>query len=358
MGVATGLSALSLAARRAPWRLLLPIGLLLPVELGLGAAPTYAQDTVVLVGSGSTVPAPLYSRWAREYDQRNGKIQMRYVPSGTSEGIKQISRGVGDFGAGEAQLPDQERKDHGLIALPVVIIGIVPIYNLPDTQQELRLSGEVLGEIFLGELKKWNAPQIAKLNPEIALPDLPIEVVNRPAGKGSNYVFTDFLSKVSSKFRAQVGVTASPKWPVGTPAERSSDMADKVKNSPGSIGFVEYQYAVKRSLRQAAVLNSAGKYLTASPERMEAACKAVEAPRWDRFSASLTNAPGADSFPITSFSWIYLRIKSSDPVHAAALSNLLEWIYTDGQQFAVEEGYAALPPSLLAALRKKVKDFQ
>jgi phosphate transport system substrate-binding protein len=358
MRVAAGLSALSLAAQRSGRRLLLPTWLLLPVGLGLSSAPVYAQSTVVLVGSGSTVPAPLFSRWAQEYDKRHPNVQMRYVPSGTSEGIKQISRGVGDFGAGEAQLTEQMRKEGGLIALPVVIIGIVPIYNLPDIHQELRLSGEVLAEIFLGEVKKWNAPQIAKLNPEIALPNLPIQVVNRPAGKGSNYVFTDFLSKVSSKFRAQVGITASPKWPVGTPAERSSDMADQVKNSSGSIGFVEYQYAVKGSLRQAAVLNSAGKYLTAFRESIAAACKAVEAPGWDRFSASLTNAPGADSFPITSFSWIYLRIKSSDSAHAAGLSNLLEWIYTDGQQFAVEEGYAALPTPLLAALRKKIKDLQ
>ena len=232
--------------------------------LGLHSAPANAQNAVVLVGSGSTVPAPLYSRWTQEYGKHNPNIQMRYVPSGTSEGIKQISHGVGDFGAGEAQLTEKERKEGSLIELPVVLIGIVPIYNLPEVHQELRLSGEVLAEIFLGDVKTWNAPQIAKLNPEIALPNLPIQVINRPAGKGSNYVFTDFLSKVSSKFRAQVGVTPSPKWPVGEPAERSSDMADKVKNSPGSIGYVEYQYAVKGNIPQAAVLNRAGKFVEAS----------------------------------------------------------------------------------------------
>ena len=130
------------------------------------------------------------------------------------------------------------------------LIGIVPIYNLPDVHQELRLSGEVLAEIFLGDVKTWNAPQIAKLNPDVTLPSLAIQVINRPAGKGSNYVFTDFLSKVSSKFHTQIGVTPSPKWPVGQPAERSSDMADKVKSMPGSIGCVEYQYAVKANLSQ------------------------------------------------------------------------------------------------------------
>src|SRR5579863_2381833 len=223
-----------------------------------------AQGTVVLVGSGSSVPAPLYNRWSQEYGKRSTNIQVRYLPVGTGEGIKQISHGAGDFGAGEAQLTEKERKEGGLIELPVVLIGIVPIYNLPDVHQELRLSGEALAGIFLGDITTWNAPQIAKLNPGIDLPSLPIEVINRPAGKGSNFVFTEFLSKTSSKFRADVGTSPSPKWPVGTPAERSSDMAEKVKTTPDSIGFVEYQYAVKGGISQAAVLNSAGKFVKAS----------------------------------------------------------------------------------------------
>jgi phosphate transport system substrate-binding protein len=326
--------------------------------LGLHGTFVRAQNAVVVVGSGSTVPAPLYSRWTQEYAKRNSNIQLRYLPVGTSEGIKQISHGAGDFAAGEAQLAEKERKENSLIELPIVLIAIVPIYNLPDLHQEVRLSGEVLAEIFLGDVKTWNAPQIVKLNPEITLPNLPIQVVNRPAGKGSNYVFTDFLSKVSSKFRAQVGITPSPKWPVGEPAERSSDMADKVKNSPGSIGYVEYQYAVKSNIPQAAVLNSAGKFVKASIESMTAACIAAEAPRWNSFSASLSNASGTDSFPITSFTWIYLRTKSTDSARAAALADLMDWIYSDGQQYAVQEGYSELPTPLLAAVRKKVKDLQ
>jgi len=351
-------SASSIAQRGSSRRLLSHIWLLSVLAIGLRSAPAHAQSAVVLVGSGSTVPAPLYTRWALEYPKHNPNTQMRYVPSGTSEGIKQISNAVGDFGAGEAQLTEQERKQGSLIELPVVLIGIVPIYNLPDVHQRLRLSGEVLAEIFLGEVKMWNAPPIEKLNPEIALPNLPIQVVNRPPGKGSNYVLTDFLSKVSSKFRAQIGVTPSPKWPVGVPAERSSDMADKVKNSPGSIGYVEYQYAVKGNIPQIAVLNRAGRFVEASTESITEACKAVEAPRWNSFSASLTNAPGADSFPITSFTWIYLRTKSSESARAPALGNFLDWIYMDGQQFAVQEGYAELPLPLLAAVRKKLKDLQ
>lgn len=358
MKVPARFSAPSIARRYSIRCLLSQLWLLSFFALGLHTAPAIAQDAVVLVGSGSSVPAPLYSRWTQEYGKRNPHIQMRYLPVGTSEGIKQISHGIGDFGAGEAPLTEKERKQGDMTELPVVLIGIVPIYNLPDVHQELRLSGEVLAEIFLGSVKTWSAPQIAKLNPEIALPNLPIQVVNRPAGKGSNYVFTDFLSKVNSKFRSQVGISPSPKWPVGTPAERSSDMADKVKNTPGSIGYVEYQYAVKGSIAQAAVLNPAGKFVKASIESIAAACEAAEAPRWNSFSASLTNGPGPNTFPITSFTWIYLRTKSTDSVRAAALSNLLDWIYSDGQQFAVQEGYSELPPPLLAAVRKKVKELQ
>lgn len=304
------------------------------------------------------MPAPLYARWTQEYNKRNPKFQIRYLPLGTSEGINQISRGASDFGAGEAPLTDKEREADGLIDLPVVLIGIVPVYNLPDVHQQLRLSGEVLAGIFLGDVKTWNAPQIVKLNPQIALPNVPIQVIYRPQGKGSNYVFSDFLSRESSKFRAQVGVSLSPKWPVGVEAERSSDMAEKVKNSPGSIGYVEYQYAVKNNISQAAVLNSAGQFVQASPETITAACRAVEAPRWNSFSARLSNAPGADSFPIAGFTWIYLKIKSFHEVRSAALSDLLDWAYTDGQQFAGQEGYSELPSPLLAAVRKKVKDLR
>jgi phosphate transport system substrate-binding protein len=332
-------------------------GLLLWLALavvGLSHAAGVAQETVVLVGSGSSVPAPLYTKLGQEYNKRNPAIQMRYVPIGTSEGIKLISHGNGDFGAGEAQLTSNERTEGDLIELPSVLIGIVPIYNLPSVHEDLRFSGELLAEIFLGQVKTWNAPQIAKLNPDVSLPNLPIKVVYRPAGKGSNYVFTEFLSKVSSKFRAQIGTSPSPNWPVGVPAERSSAMADKVKSDTGSVGYVEAQYAVKANIPYGLVLNSAGQYVKASPETIVAACQAVEAPRWDKFSASLTNAPGADSFPITSFTWFYLRTSTSDARRAAALADLLNWVYTDGQKLAAQEGYAALPPPLLAKVKAKV----
>jgi phosphate transport system substrate-binding protein len=348
----------STARRFSGWRLLLQVWLLPLFASALFSAAAQAQSSIVLVGSGSSVPAPLYTRWTQEFGKRDANIQIRYLPIGTSEGIKEISRGAGDFGAGEAPLTEKQRKDGSLTELPVVLIGIVLIYNLPDLHGELRLSGDVLADIFLGDVKTWNAPQIAKLNPDLTLPNLAIKVINRPAGKGSNYVFTDFLSKVNPKFRSEVGVNASPKWPVGEAAERSSDVADKVKNIPGSIGYVEYQYAVKANIPQAAVLNPAGRFVKASMETIAAACDAAEEPRWNNFSASLTNVPGAESYPIASFTWIYLRTTAPDAARAASLSGLLDWIYSDGQRSAALEGYSALPAQLLAEVRKKAKVLQ
>ena len=316
-----------------------------------------AQPSIVLVGSGSSVPLPLYAKWAEQYNRRNPKLQVRYLPIGTSEGIREIVRGSGDFAAGEVPLTAKERAEGNLIELPSVLVTIVPIYNLPGVQGEMRFSGEVLAEIFLGQIKTWNSTAIAKLNPNLSLPELPIKVIYRPAGKGSNYVFSEFLSKSSSRFRAEIGISPSPKWPVGLPAERSMDMAEKVKSEPGSIGYVEAQYAVKMHIPYGSVLNPAGHFVKASEKTITAACRGVEVPGWDRFSASLTNAPGAESFPIVSFTWLYLRTTSTDPARAAALSDLLNWMFSAGQQIASQEGYSELPPPLLKKVKNKASSL-
>jgi phosphate transport system substrate-binding protein len=323
----------------------------------LGAQLVMAAE-FVLVGSGSSVPVPLFRKWAEEYNKRSPAIQLQYVPLGTSEGIKQISHGSGDFAAGEIALTAKDRTEGSLVELPVVLIGIVPIYKLPGLTQELRFSGDLLAEIYLGHVKTWNAPQIARLNPNVTLPNLPIAVIYRPSGKGTNYVFTDFLSKTSPRFREEIGVTPSPKWPVGSSAERSSDMAEKVKDTPGAIGYVELQYAVSEKLLYGLVQNPAGKFVKASSATIAEACGSVEAPQWDKFSASLTNAPGANAFPITSFSWIYVRSASANSGRKAALADLLNWIFDSGQRVAAKEGYSELPPQLLAKVKAKANSLR
>jgi phosphate transport system substrate-binding protein len=200
------------------WSKLVSITILAGLCVALFAAE---PQGVVLVGAGSSVPLPLYHKWADLYNQNNKTVQLQYVPMGTIEGIAQITHGTSDFGAGEVPLTAEERRLGNLTELPVVLIGIVPIYNLPGIQS-LRLSGDVLAQVYLGHISNWNDPAIARLNPGTALPNMPIRVFYRPGGKGSNYVFTEFLSKVNAKFREQIGRSPSPKWPVGQPAERSS----------------------------------------------------------------------------------------------------------------------------------------
>lgn len=341
----------------SPW-----IALLLAIFLPACGLPSLAQESVALVGAGSTVPLPLYNKWAQEFNKVNRGVQMQYQPLGTGEGIKLVSGskeelGKADFAAGEILLTEKERLEGGLMELPAVIIGIVPVYNLPGSP-ELKFSGDLLGQIFLGHVKSWNAPQIARLNPGVALPALPIKVIYRPGGKGTNYVLTDYLSHTSADFRAQIGRTASPKWPVGEPAERSSDMVDKVQNQSGAIGYVELQYAVASRLRYGLVQNPAGNFVKASEATIAAACHAVEAPEWNKFASSMVNAPGADSFPITSFSWLYLRTVSGDPRRRAALVDFLSWIFTKGQQTVTSLGYSPLPAELLQKIRAKVGTLQ
>ncbi|MFL6312651.1 MAG: phosphate ABC transporter substrate-binding protein PstS [Terriglobales bacterium] len=332
------------------WAKLISITILAGLCVALFAAE---PQGVVLVGAGSSVPLPLYHKWADLYNENSKTVQLQYLPLGTMEGIAQITHGTSDFGAGEVPLTVEQRRLGSLTELPVVLIGIVPIYNLPNIQN-LRLSGDVLAQVYLGHITQWNDPAIVKLNPGITLPNLPIRVIYRPGGKGSNYVFTEYLSKINAKFRDQIGRSASPKWPVGQPAERSSDMADKVKSTPGALGYVELQYADDNQITHASVLNAAGKFVKATAASITASCVAVEAPGWDKLAASLTNAPGADSYPISSFTFLYVRPSARDQRRTAALVGLLNWAYSDGQNIAIQEGYSDLPKPLVVKVLAKV----
>jgi phosphate transport system substrate-binding protein len=282
---------------------------------------------------------------------------MRYLPIGTDEGIRELSRNVGDFAAGETRLTGEQQKS-GLIGLPALLIAIVPVYNVPGVTQQLRFSGEILARIYLGEIKNWDAAEIAILNPGVTLPNLTIKRVIRPGGKGTNFTFTEFLSKTSLKFRNRIGVTSSPKWPAGDVAERSSDMVEKVKATTGAIGYVEYQYAANRHVAQGTVLNPAGRFVGPSRQALTAACLAAESPLWTNFSASLTNSAGAESYPIAGFSWIYLRVPLQSAERGSALEDFLDWIFTRGQFIAVDEGYTSLPVEMLVAVRKRIETLR
>jgi phosphate transport system substrate-binding protein len=312
-----------------------------------------AQASIALVATGSSLPEPLYVSWGDEYHKLHPSVQLRYLPEGTgNSGIKILS-GVGDLGGGDAPIGEKQLKDAPvqILQLPSVLIGIAIIYNIPDTPGELRLSGPVLADIFLGKVKAWNDPAIVKLNPEIKLPAAPIQVVHRTEGKGSNYILADYLAKVSPEFLAKAGRGESPKWPVGASASRAQDMDDKVRMTPGAIGYTELQLAQKASLRIARIKNASGEFI--KPTEKTIASAATEAKIVDDFRVSLTNSAGKESYPISSFTWFYVPIKAKDSERGHAVAEYLQWVYGDGQKIAQEQGYATLPPELLAKVNAK-----
>jgi phosphate transport system substrate-binding protein len=307
-----------------------------------------AQTPVTLVATGSSLPEPLYVAWGDAYHAQHPETQLRYLPEGTSESVRKILAGIGDLGGGDAPTPESELKHAAVpvLELPTILIGVAIVYNLPSTPGELRISGPVLADVFLGKVKSWNDPAIAKLNPTMKLPAQPIQVIHRTDGKGANYILSDFLCKVSPEFLAKSGRGESPKWQVGAGAARSQDMAEKVRATSWSIGYTEANLAQGASLRMARIKNAAGDFIL--PTTMSITAAAFESNVRDDFRASLTNAPGKDSYPIASFTWLYVPMKSKDPDRGRAVAAYLKWIYGEGQQIAQDRGYATLPSKLRA----------
>jgi phosphate transport system substrate-binding protein len=320
--------------------------------------PAGSQNAIALVGSGSNLPTPLYSHWTEEFNKLSANVQVRYMSTGTVKGIEDISRGVGDFAAGEVPMSDEQLNaaKGPILQIPTVLVAIVPIYHLTGVQSGLRFSGSVLADIFLGNIKTWDDPRIAENNRSFALPHLNIAVIHRTEGKGSNYIFTDFLSKVSSKWRSEIGKTPSPAWPVGTAANRGEDMMEKVKSTPGAIGYIELGFTENdKGVGVGLVQNSAGNFVSATEASIVAAYHSFEKSMPADFRASLTNAPSKDAYPVTSFTWLYVPERSADPERSKALANYLEWALTTGQQSAERHGYTPLPASLAPKVLAKAR---
>lgn len=334
------------------WKLFL----VMCVMVAAFASWSTAQDKIVLVGSGSNVPARLYQAWIDEFNKKHPSMQVQYLALGTSQSIQQISEGSGDFGGGEVPLTNEQM--HGqkvsLTPIPTVLVAIVPIYNLPG-KPELNFSGEVLAQIYLGTVKNWKDAKIAKLNPEEKLPDLPIRVVHRSAGKGSNYIFTDFLSKTNAEFREKVGKRASPKWPLGADANRGEDMVEKVSSTPGAIGYVEVNFVRSSGVGYGRVQNAAGLFVQATPESIDAAARAQVKSNPGNFQISMTNPEGKDSYPIASYTWIYAPTSGIASARSQGLKEFLDWCLHDGQRIAKDMGYATLPDKVVGAARSSVK---
>ncbi|HYW98570.1 MAG TPA: phosphate ABC transporter substrate-binding protein PstS [Candidatus Elarobacter sp.] len=308
---------------------------------------------MVLVETGSSMPEPLYKSWADEFHAQQPATDIRYMAVGTAESARNILAGSGDFGGGDAPIPEAQLRASGksILELPAVLIGIVIIYELPDVKGELKLTGPVLANIFLGKTKSWNDPAIAKLNPDMKLSELPIQVLHRNEGKGSNYILSDYLAKVSPEFLATAGRSESPKWPVGQAFQRSQDLVAKLRSTPGAIGYTELNIAASSAVRIASIKNAAGEFV--KPLAKSIAAAASGSKMNNDFRVSLTNAPGKESYPISSFTWLYVPAVAKEPRRGSSVASYLKWVYTSGQKIAQEKGYAILPPEVLEKVAQK-----
>ena len=330
--------------------------ILLAICLTLVSSESLGQSQLILVATGSTMLQPLYALWGDEYQKVHPATQLHYLPVGTSESATRILSGVGDLGGGDAPLPEQQLKEatNATMELPTVLVGIAVFYNLPGSPTNIHLTGPLLANIYLGKTTSWGDREIAKLNPDSKLPDLPIKVLHRTDGKGSNYIFSDFLSKVSPEFRAKVGTNVSPKWPVGTAFSRCQNLLANAAETSGAIGYAELRCGEKSGLGIAYIRNAAGEFVKPSTKSISDVAVSMESKMKEDFRVSLINAPGKQSYPIVSFSWFYVPVHPQDSKRSDAVKEYLSWVYGAGQEIAQAQGYTTLPPSVLQKVRAKV----
>lgn len=317
---------------------------LLILFLGI-AVLSSAALALTLNGAGATFPYPIYSKWFLAYQQAKG-VQINYAPIGSGGGIRQFMAGVVDFGASDAPMTlDEIQKAGGdVLHIPTVAGAVAVVYNTGFAG--LKLDGDILAGIFLGEIKKWNDPRIAELNEGVSLPDKDIMVVHRSDSSGTTDIFTNYLAKVSTVWAAKVGAGKSVAWPAGVGCKGNPGVAAAVKNNFGSIGYVELAYAETNKLATAAIKNRAGKYVMPSVDgttaAMEGGVKKIPAD----FRGEILNQRGADAYPICGLTWLLVHKKQSDADKGAALIDFLKWALNDGQKYAAELYYAPLPQSL------------
>ena len=319
------------------------------------ALPALGQTT--LNGAGATFPYPMYSKWFSDYHKAHPEVQINYQSIGSGGGIRQVLAGTVDFGASDGPMTDEQLaqfKSGKLFHIPTVLGAVVPAYNIPGVTGELKFSPEALAGIYLGKITNWNDPAIANENPGVSLPNQSIIVIHRSDGSGTTYIFTDYLSKVSSDWATGVGKNTSVKWPVGLGGKGNEGVAGMIRQMQGGIGYIELIYAVQNKIPYGVVRNAAGNYVKASLESVTAAAGSVKNMPAD-FRVSITNAPGKDAYPISSFTWLLIPEKSKDPNKGKILNEFLNWMLDDGQKMTAELTYAPLPESVKSKVRDTVK---
>ncbi len=305
-----------------------------------------------ITGAGATFPYPIYAKWADAYKKETG-IGLNYQSIGSGGGVNQIRAKTVDFGASDAPLKPNELDKDGMMQFPAIIGGVVPIVNVKGVAPgQLRLSGTVLADIFLGKIKKWNDAAIAQLNPGLSLPSKRITVVRRADGSGTTFLFTDYLSKVSKDWAKQVGLGKAVAWPTGVGGKGNEGVAAYVQRIKGSIGYVEYAYAKKNKMTYAMLENRAGKFVAPSSEAFAAAAANANWNKAPGFYLVLTDQPGADSWPITGASFIIVYKQPENPARVKEALTFYAWAFKNGAQMADELDYVPLPASLVATIEK------
>jgi phosphate transport system substrate-binding protein len=317
---------------------------------------------VDLNGAGATFPYPIYGKWTTDYAAKTG-IKINYQSIGSGGGVRQIREQTVDFGASDAPMSDEEMasaKGGPIMHIPTVLGADVVTYNLPEVTQQLKLSGEVVADIFLGKIKKWNDPRIGTLNAGAKLPAADILVVHRSDGSGTTFIFTDYLSAVSPEWKRVVGKGKEVNWPTGIGAKGNEGVAGQVKQTPASIGYVELAYAKQNNLAHAAIRNKAGQFVTATKEGIAAAAQASapNVPANSDYRISVVDAPGATSYPISSYTWLLVYRNQTDATKAKKLTDFLKWALTEGEQSAMALDYAPLPEALAQRLLIRIDSIK
>ncbi|MCX7984525.1 MAG: phosphate ABC transporter substrate-binding protein PstS [Bacteroidetes bacterium] len=323
----------------------------------------FSNAQLQLNGAGATFPYVIYSKWFDVYKQKTG-IQINYQSIGSGGGIRQIIEGTVDFGGTDGPMTDQQLEDvkqkqgTGVFHIPMVMGAVVVTYNLPEVGPDLKLTPDVLANIFLGKITKWNDSRIVEINPERTMPNKPIVVVHRSDGSGTTYIFVDYLCKVSEEWNTKVGRGTSVNWPLGLGGKGNEGVTGTVKQMDGAIGYVEMAYAVKNNLPYASIRNKEGVFVKPTIESVTKAAQYEAKYMPADYRVSITNSAGKDSYPISGFTWLLVYERYRNKEKGKALVNFLQWALTEGQKYAPELLYAPLPPDLQKMCLKTVKKIQ
>lgn len=321
-----------------------------------GGTQIAGGQNVRLNGAGASFPAPLYETWFAEYNKQHPNVQISYQSVGSGAGVKQFTEGTVDFGASDVAMKDEEieKVQRGVLMVPMTAGSIVLAYNLPGVEN-IKLSRDAYTGILLGKITNWNDPAIAAENPNAQLPDKPITVIHRSDGSGTTGVFTKHLSEVSADWKNGPGEGKTVEWPVGTGAKGNEGVTELIKQTEGSIGYVEYGYAKNQGLSMASLENKAGKYVEPTPEAASKTLDAVELP--ENFRAFIADPEGDDSYPIVTYTWLLAYKQYDDPAKAEAVEDMIEWSLNSGQQFSKDLGYIPLPEGVVKKVMPTVEQI-